>query len=295
MVYKLLCILVNTFSNQDCLFDFSSFVIGKEYDRPTLASLWGYESFHAISKGVVTPKGKDFIILFITKEKQESLTQYEDHIEQDILFWEGESGHGSDKRIISKRDIIYVFFREKHHSNFIYEGRADLRGHKLFHDRPSRFTFHLIDKVVTQQILVEEIRMSYGLSETEKQAIIKSRRGQGIYRTNSIKLWKTCSVTGFTKANILIASHVKPWKVSSNNERIDHFNSLLLVPSLDKMFDKGYIGFQPNGKILISEKIKSNDLKRIGISTDLKLRQVPEETKNYLQYHCEYRFDLLSE
>jgi hypothetical protein len=275
--------------------NFDSLVIGKEYDRPTLARLWGYESFHAISRGVITPKGKNLIILFVTKDNQETLTQYEDHIEQDILFWEGEKGHGSDQRIISRQDIIHVFYREVHHSDFKYEGRADLRGYKLLEDRPSKFTFQLIDRLVNPIDIIEEIKSTYTLSQTEKDAIIKSRRGQGIYRTNSIKLWKTCSVTGFSKSNVLIASHIKPWKVSVNAERIDHYNSLLLVPTLDKLFDKGYIGFEPNGKILISEKISDIDLKRIGISSDLKLRQVPEETRNYLHYHCEYRFDILNE
>lgn len=274
--------------------DFTSLVIGNEYDRPYLAKLWGYEAYNAISKGVVTPKGEKNIILFITKEKQQHLVQYEDHIEQDILFWEGEEKHGSDQRIIEKRDSIHVFFREKHHKPFIYLGRAILLGRRVNTTRPSQFTFRLVDRKITQESIVEEVRSSYQLSETDKEAIIKSRRGQGVYRKNSIQLWKTCSVTGFTRANILIASHIKPWKVSANAERIDHFNSLLLVPSLDKLFDTGYIGFEPNGKILISEKINLTDRKRIGISNDLRLRQVPEDTKSYLQYHCDYKFDLLT-
>lgn len=275
------------------MIDPSVLTIGKEYSRRILAELWGYKSYEAISKGVVTPKGLDLIILFITKTKQESLTQYEDHIDQDILFWEGEAGHGSDIRITSKKDIIHVFYREKHHTDFIYEGRAHLRTSRLFNDRPSKFVFHLVDRAVTQQALVQEIKLTYGLSETEKEAIIKSRRGQGVYRTNSLKLWKTCSVTGFTKENVLVASHIKPWKLSTNIERVDHFNSLLLVPTLDKLFDKGYIGFEPSGRILISEKITQRDRERIGLVTDLRLRQIPDETKDYLGYHCEYRFDLI--
>ncbi len=273
--------------------DFSSLIVGKEYDRPYLAELWGYEAYNAISRGVVTPKGEKFIILFVTKNKQEHLTQYEDHIEHDILFWEGEKGHGTDTRISSKQDIIHVFFREKHHTPFIYEGRAELLGYKISPERPSKFTFHLIDRSITQQSIVEEVRTSYQLTETEKEAIIKSRRGQGVFRTNSIRLWKTCSVTGFTKSNILIASHIKPWKFSANMERIDPFNSLLLVPSFDKLFDKGYISFENNGRILISDRIGNADLRRIGINSDLKLRQTPSEVQRYLDYHREYRFDIL--
>lgn len=135
--------------------------------------------------------------------------------------------------------------------------------------------------------------MSYQLSETEKDAIIKSRRGQGLFRSRSIQLWKTCSVTGFSKSDVLIASHIKPWKVSANQERIDHYNSLLLVPSLDKLFDKGYIGFESNGQILISDRIMKPDLDRIGVNTSLRLKQIPSETKSYLEYHREYCFNLI--
>ena len=273
--------------------DFSLISIGKQYGRPKLARLWGYETYNAISRGVVTPKRKPIIVLFVTREKQEHLTQYEDHIEQDILFWEGEQKHGSDQRITERRDTIHVFFRERHHMPFTYQGRAALMGYKLYRDRPSKFTFHLVDREVTSKLLVEEVRADYNLSESERQAIIKSRVGQGVYRERCISLWNTCSVTGFTKSNILIASHVKPWKVSSNQERIDPFNSLLLVPSLDKLFDKGYIGFVPDGRILISDKISQPDLTRIGVHPRLRLREVPRDLVPYLEYHAEYRFDLL--
>lgn len=106
---------------------FDTIEIGKEYDRPELSSLWGYKSFQAISKGVVTPRGTNFIILFVTKEKQEALTQYNDYIDADLLFWEGEQGHGTDKRIInaaSADEEIHLFYRDIHHSPFVYYGQT---------------------------------------------------------------------------------------------------------------------------------------------------------------------------
>jgi len=274
------------------MIDFTNIILGKEYDRPTLAKMWGYQTFHAISRGVITPQGKSVIILFITKEKQETLTQYEDHIDKDILFWEGEKEHRSDGRIISRKDLIHVFYSERHHSNFTYQGRADLKFYKIYSDRPSKFSFQLIDKAISDETLVEEVKHSYSLSLTEKEAIIKSRRGQGIYRTKAIELWRTCSVTGFSKKNILVASHIKPWKISSNEERLSPNNSLLLIPTLDKLFDKGYVGFEPDGRILLSSKIDGRDWTRIGLSDAMRLREVPAEVKTYLDYHMEYIFDL---
>jgi putative restriction endonuclease len=274
------------------MINFEALTLGAKYDRPTLAKLWGYKSFNAFSRGVFSPQGMDFLIFFITKEKQEALTQYEDHIDSDILFWEGEKGHGTDKRIVERKDQIYVFYRNRHHSDFTYEGRVVLRSFNLFTERPSKFTFELIEKRIEVEDMVAEIQSEYGIPETEREAIIKSRIGQGLYRNRSIELWKTCSVTGFTKEKVLIASHIKPWKLSSNEERINPYNSLLLVPTLDKLFDNGYIGFDNSGRIMLSSKVGQQDWDRIGITTKLFLREVPTETKHFLDYHAEYIYDL---
>ena len=78
----------------------SFLTIGAKYARPELAKQWGYESHHAISKGVVTPQGEKVIILFVTRIKQEALTQYRDYLSGDLLFWEGQEKHGTDDRVI---------------------------------------------------------------------------------------------------------------------------------------------------------------------------------------------------
>src|SRR5436190_22707933 len=75
--------------------------IGARYTRPELAKEWGYDSHHAISRGVVTPQGEKVIILFVTRIKQESLTQYNDYLSGDLLFWEGQEKHGTDDRVIT--------------------------------------------------------------------------------------------------------------------------------------------------------------------------------------------------
>lgn len=272
--------------------DFSNIILDERYDRITLAKMWDYKSIDAIRRGVVAPQGKELLILFITKEKHRGMTPYEDRIDQDILYWEGERAHGYDGRIVTKKDIVHVFYREKERIKFIYKGRAVLTNYNLGTVRPSKFKFQLIDQTITDESIVEDVKQAYGLTETEKIAIIMSRRGQGLFRSGAIDLWKTCSVTGFSKNEILIASHIKPWKVSSNEERINPQNSLLLVPTLDKLFDRGYIGFESSGKLLRSEKISPYDWKSIGLDSDVRLRRVPNDVKKFLEYHSEYIFDL---
>lgn len=125
---------------------FDQLEVGEEYERVALAKLWGYQSFHAISKGVVTPRGTPFIILFITREKQESLTPYEDALENGILEMDGEEKHTTDDRLITaaeRGDQIHLFYRERHHTPFTYHGQVQLLDYERRGESPSRFRFAL--------------------------------------------------------------------------------------------------------------------------------------------------------
>jgi putative restriction endonuclease len=274
---------------------FDTLVVGKQYDRPYLARLWGYLTYNAISRGVVTPRDQNAIVFFVTKEKQESLTQYVDRIDNDLLFWEGEQGHGSDGRIAAGRDEIHVFYRERHHQDFAYKGRAILGSYRIYSDRPSRFSFQLVDLALPESEFVAEPVPAYFPATTERSAIIASRIGQGQFRDESLRIWHTCCVSGFTKAPILVASHIKPWRVADNRERLDGYNSLLLVPTYDKLFDKGYIGFDENGRITISEKIGMEDIRKTGLDENTRLSAVPDKSMPYLAYHQQYIFDLVEQ
>ena len=231
----------------------------------------------------------------MTKEKQESLTPYEDRIEEDILFWEGEKGHGTDARIAARDDEVHVFYRERHHTDFTYEGRAHLQTFRLLNDRPSKFVFELLDRKTDISPDLEAPELGPASVETETQAIIAARLGQGAYRRRVISLWKSCSLTGFTNERMLVASHIKPWRISTSAERLDPHNSLLLVPTADALFDMGYIGFDAQGVILLSDSVGAEDWQRIGINRGLKLRFLPEGTHTYLTFHREYIFDVVQE
>ena len=124
---------------------FEKLQIGQIYERPYLADLWGYKGFQAISRGVVTPARTNFIILFVTKEKQGALTQYNDYIDGKYLHWEGEEKHTSDSRIINatRNDEIHLFYRDIHHSPFVYYGIISLLDHKKRTIKPSQFVFSI--------------------------------------------------------------------------------------------------------------------------------------------------------
>lgn len=124
------------------------------------------------------------------------------------------------------------------------------------------------------------------IPETEKDALIKSRVGQGRFRTEQKIYWKNhCAVTGCTLIDLLKASHIKPWRDGSNEERLDKYNGLLLVPNLDNAFDKGYISFGNDGSILISEKLNEEQLNSLGIDGTLSLSRIEKQHHIYLDYH----------
>jgi hypothetical protein len=125
---------------------FDTLEVGRTYDRPYLAALWGYQSHHAFSRGVFTPRDANVIVLFVTKEKQNSQTQYNDFIDGEYLFWEGEEKHASDQRIVGARAAgtpIQLFYRDMHHTPFVYFGEIGLVDCVERIDKPSEFLFSL--------------------------------------------------------------------------------------------------------------------------------------------------------
>jgi len=270
---------------------FKALEFGQAYDRPYLAKLWGYEKFNALSKGVVTPARMKYIILFVTKEKQKTLTQYNDYIDGNMLFWEGEEKHISDKRVVEankNQDEIHLFYRDIHHSPFVYFGRISLTDFQLRENAPSEFVFR-IEMLSSEIDAFKEVREHAGeyktLDKTEQEQIVVSRLGQGNFRRNVIRLWGSCSVTGLQDVTLLRASHIKPWKDSDNQERLNPFNGLLLIPDYDFLFDRGYISFKGNGSVLVSQRLSPFARKVLDIRDDLQLRNVFPENKEYLDFH----------
>ena len=83
---------------------------------------------------------------------------------------------------------------------------------------------------------------------------------------------------------LLVASHIKPWAKSDEHEKLDLDNGLLLCPNHDKLFDGGYITFNENGSIIISERISGNSKIFMNVRTEMKI-EVNEDNADYIKYH----------
>jgi hypothetical protein len=138
-----------------------------------------------------------------------------------------------------------------------------------------------------EQKLEQEVVANSTIPETDRSAIVRARIGQGLFRDRVSKIESRCRITGVANPVHLIASHCKPWRDSANEERLDGENGLLLTPSIDHLFDRGFIGFEDNGTLIISPVAHRPSLHRMGIETE-KIVSVGGFTsgqKKYLDFH----------
>lgn len=106
------------------------------------------------------------------------------------------------------------------------------------------------------------------LPETERQALVKARIGQGRFKENVFQYEQHCRITRVRNPVHLVASHIKPWRESNNDERLAAGNGLLLTPTIDHLFDRGFISFDDTGDTLISPVADKDALSRMGVSSE---------------------------
>jgi hypothetical protein len=133
--------------------------------------------------------------------------------------------------------------------------------------------------------VINQIRKDKSISETEKEQLIKSRRGQGRFRDEVACIEAGCRVTRVRVPEHLRASHIKPWRNSTNEERLDGNNGLLLAPHIDHLFDQGFISFEDDGTLLLSRRLDRKVLKAWGVSPTASCGKFNPQQRAYLDYH----------
>ena len=127
------------------------------------------------------------------------------------------------------------------------------------------------------------------IPQTERTALIQARRGQGLFRDNVRSIEHACRITRVARMEHLIASHIQPWRDSSNEQRLDGENGLLLTPTVDHLFDKGFISFENTGQLIVSPVADPVSLKRMGVDRAARVNVGPfsEGQRQYLEFHRE--------
>jgi hypothetical protein len=131
----------------------------------------------------------------------------------------------------------------------------------------------------------DRIHQRTDIGPTRKKQLVNARRGQGVYRDNLEQFEKCCRVTRIADGQYLRASHIKPWAKSDDREKLDGYNGLLLSPHVDLLFDRGWISFSDDGKLLVSETLNLKILGAWGIPNELNVGTFRPEQCRYLAWH----------
>jgi len=144
-----------------------------------------------------------------------------------------------------------------------------------------------------EEHLTDQIKQNQTLDDTQRSALVQARCGQGIFKKNVRAIERQCRVTGVDRVEHLIASHTKPWRdCESYEERLDGENGLLLTPSIDHLFDRGFLSFEGHGLLLVSPVAHKESLRRMGVPVGAPLNVGPfsKGQKRYLEFHRESVF-----
>ena len=128
--------------------------------------------------------------------------------------------------------------------------------------------------------------------EARRQEISRARDGQGKYREQLLEQCRFCPFTMISDERLLVASHIKPWAASNDDEKVDPYNGYMLSPLYDKLFDRGFITFTEKRHVILSDFISPYTWKQIGIKNDAFIKTLPMDDKRieYLNFHHESIF-----
>jgi len=162
------------------------------------------------------------------------------------------------------------------------------RGHNMYSSALAKFAGYL-EEGFSGEIGadIEDVLTDVSINPTEKLELVKARIGQGIFRQKLLLHRECCAVTGYDEISMLVASHIKPWSASSNTERLNPFNGLLLVPNIDRAFDRGFVTFDEAGTLIVSPLLPH--ARDLGITTGSRIALHPEH-QPFMAYHRAHVF-----
>lgn len=241
---------------------------------------------------------------------------YDDRVDGEIYHYTGMGQNGNQKMsgqnlTLAESDqngVEIHFFEVMKQKEYTYRGQVELAGAPYQDQQKGQngsqrlvwiFPLRLKDSNVKFTKLssikndkqelqdeFEEIQQveKLSISTTEKERLIKSRIGQGKFKKLLLERECKCALCGVTDPRVLIASHIKPWSESTNEERLDVNNGLLLCPNHDALFDKHLISFDGLGKIVISETLNETVRVFMNLNDGMKVSLTAKQL-NYMKDH----------
>ena len=122
---------------------------------------------------------------------------------------------------------------------------------------------------------------------SRQHEIRQARQGQGIYRDKLLSECPFCPITMINDERLLIASHIKPWAVATDSEKLDPKNGFMLSPLYDKLFDRGLMTFTEDRRIVLSNWLSPKNKERLGVKDGQFVQLLPldQDRQAYMQFH----------
>ena len=274
---------------------------GNEYKRKELHDFFGGQR----QGGISTPKNHPYIFIISSKRGKDHgyVDGWIDENKYFLYTGEGQIGdmefkggnrairdhYENEKRILLFQETKKTFIELKEELELIDYSFIQTLDSENKNRKAIQFKFaaeNISQKldIDTEKRIVKYSKPHLKPNKTERKGLVTSRVGQGFYRQELIKKFDNkCAVTGINLKEILIASHIIPWRHSNDEERLDVENGILLSPLYDALFDKNLISFQDNGDIIISKQIQDTELiSLVDINANIK---IAEGMKKYLINH----------
>lgn len=124
------------------------------------------------------------------------------------------------------------------------------------------------------------------IGEKERVQLQKARIGQGEYRLKLLEECPFCPITLVSDDRLLIASHIKPWSMSNEFEKTDPKNGFMFTPTIDRLFDRGFLSFTNDKKTILSPFLSNMTYSKLGISDNKTIPHLPiNGREEYLEFH----------
>jgi putative restriction endonuclease len=166
---------------------------------------------------------------------------------------------------------------------------------QLLHDLFTKNNEREVDFLQRDRIrLVPSRKLAAPSGPTQTKVTVRVRRGQQFFRQTILNTYGIrCCITGISIPDLLVASHIKPWSVCTDKERLNPQNGLCLSSLHDAAFDGGLITLDERLRVVLSKRLKSylpqSALNRNFVVYEGKAIRLPEKlaepAQEFLEYH----------
>jgi Domain of unknown function (DUF3427)/HNH endonuclease len=298
----------------------SLLVLGDPYSKKDLSEILQDATIAVVREGIYTWNKSTFLLFVdLVKKDKEDRFHFNDYFNDDYFEWDSQTTKNinspSIREIVENKKEVLLFVRihpkiKNITQPFFYCGRLKYVEHDPKTANPVHIVLESVDYDESNlplqdiyawrpaNIVATSLNDQGGLPNsykkriytkpnyTERKGLVTSRVGQGFYRQEVLAKWDNrCAVTGLNLPEILIASHILPWRAATKDERLEPDNGILLCPNLDALFDQHLISFDDAGLIVFSKKLNLLDLAILGINAQMKLRKIDVGMRKYLSMH----------